>query len=677
MIRLLLALALAGGAVAAPRIDRTAMDVQSVQLDRHTAGRSSEMVLAREDLDVSIAGPVASVTVRQTWRYDGTWQSPGDEASQQVRASHLSALHDYWITENGARYPGRVRDLRSAKAAYQANLARRQDPGLVEWVDEGVYHVRLYPVPKMGGTKDQGFTLVQALPVRDGAMTLRWHLPVYALERGSITIRGVNGTRFSAVTANFAVVGDAARLTGSYDRIPAGWKVLEIKLSTEELARRGDDLSWYDARGTRFLQMTPAPEFVACLAGNGAEGPAARFLRRPLAQSHGTRIPDEWLARLAASAQAMRLDLDQDRASEAMGTLAGVAQVGPGVVLYADPAQTAAQIQAGWEAAIATADTPPPAPAAPAQPGLLSRLDFQVPMGIAVPNFKCARERANGRACFANQKTLAGAIEMFCLDKNVKLGRRIFGAPVRPKGGTVTYRPPQGVEVSYWRGPERMFDYRAKRQLEPVDDPWSGTQSAADLSGPGESWIDSSDTPRAVRVPAWLLRELKDGGYLQSIPSDPGFGAGTEHNYWLTTSGNGIVCVNHGFIQGGNGSSAREQLMAAGYTGEVLQFANAQAIVDLHASRRGPAFGGWLLVLAIMTLLTAMIHLVIGVAVPAARSWSRVGECVTGFSYALMWAIPAAIAGPFVLFALFWAAVRLGQALGAVAARAMAHVTHG
>ena len=39
---------------------------------------------------------------------------------------------------------------------------------------------------------------------------------------------------------------------------------------------------------------------------------------------------------------------------------------------------------------------------------------------IAVPNFKAARERANTRACYANQKTIAGSIEMFNLDKNTK-----------------------------------------------------------------------------------------------------------------------------------------------------------------------------------------------------------------------------------------------------------------
>jgi type II secretion system protein G len=41
---------------------------------------------------------------------------------------------------------------------------------------------------------------------------------------------------------------------------------------------------------------------------------------------------------------------------------------------------------------------------------------------IAVPNFKRARERANTRACYANQKTIAGAVEMYNLDNNTIAG---------------------------------------------------------------------------------------------------------------------------------------------------------------------------------------------------------------------------------------------------------------
>jgi type II secretion system protein G len=38
---------------------------------------------------------------------------------------------------------------------------------------------------------------------------------------------------------------------------------------------------------------------------------------------------------------------------------------------------------------------------------------------IAVPNFQKARRKANQRACYANMKTIAGALEMYNLDFNV------------------------------------------------------------------------------------------------------------------------------------------------------------------------------------------------------------------------------------------------------------------
>ena len=92
---------------------------------------------------------------------------------------------------------------------------------------------------------------------------------------------------------------------------------------------------------------------------------------------------------------------------------------------------------------------------------------------IAVPNFKAARERANTRACYANQKTVVGAMEMYNLDKNTK----------------------------------------------------------------------------RTNLDQGFFQALKSGGYLQSIPDDPGQGTGTSQNYKATNDGNGISCSQHGTIQ--------------------------------------------------------------------------------------------------------------------------------
>ncbi len=40
---------------------------------------------------------------------------------------------------------------------------------------------------------------------------------------------------------------------------------------------------------------------------------------------------------------------------------------------------------------------------------------------IAIPNFRQAREKSNQRACYANQKTILGAIEMYNLDNGTQM----------------------------------------------------------------------------------------------------------------------------------------------------------------------------------------------------------------------------------------------------------------
>ena len=97
---------------------------------------------------------------------------------------------------------------------------------------------------------------------------------------------------------------------------------------------------------------------------------------------------------------------------------------------------------------------------------------------IAVPNFKAAREKANTKACWANQKTLAGALEMYNLDNNAQL----------------------------------------------------------------------------AKVDQTTCTELKNGGYIQDIPQDPG-GEG-QWNYEMDDKGN-LKCKKHGAIGTRTGQNAQ------------------------------------------------------------------------------------------------------------------------
>lgn len=107
----------------------------------------------------------------------------------------------------------------------------------------------------------------------------------------------------------------------------------------------------------------------------------------------------------------------------------------------------------------------------------------------------CGGRGSAVRPCFANQKTLTGAAEMYRLDNNL------------------------GWDQIFARWGE-------EGDGEPVGD---GT------------W--------ARRIPAAFLRELVEKGYLQSILEDPRQGSGSERNYWFCSWGNNVICLRHGEIQ--------------------------------------------------------------------------------------------------------------------------------
>lgn len=73
---------------------------------------------------------------------------------------------------------------------------------------------------------------------------------------------------------------------------------------------------------------------------------------------------------------------------------------------------------------------------------------------IAVPNFRAARQRANIRACYANQKTIAGAVEMYNLDFNANVTKIDFDA-LKSNGylqsvpGDPGYGPPATSKTNY------------------------------------------------------------------------------------------------------------------------------------------------------------------------------------------------------------------------------------
>ena len=67
---------------------------------------------------------------------------------------------------------------------------------------------------------------------------------------------------------------------------------------------------------------------------------------------------------------------------------------------------------------------------------------------IATPKFGGARTRANTRACYANQKTIAGALEMYNLDRNTRRTDLAGVAAALVSGGYLMHLPTDPGEGS-------------------------------------------------------------------------------------------------------------------------------------------------------------------------------------------------------------------------------------
>lgn len=145
-------------------------------------------------------------------------------------------------------------------------------------------------------------------------------------------------------------------------------------------------------------------------------------------------------------------------------------------------------------------------------------------------HFRGSRHRANYRACLANQKTLAGAVEMLELDTNCNLLR---------DGGEALVRQLSALP----------------------DEPFPGSvslpRSEPRLGRPGHPlWMEARH-----------LREfLLSRGYLQYWPRDPGAGHEEQaRNYiFLEAVVSGVFCLRHGSLGHRDMGTARSQLRSLG-----------------------------------------------------------------------------------------------------------------
>ncbi len=129
------------------------------------------MRLVRHEQDVRIQEQVARVKIRQVFAspigraLEATFLFPVPSGAQ---------VPDFAMRVNGAKVHAETLESGKAREVYEEIVRRLADPGLVEYMDENLLRVRVFPVPAHGEQEIE-IELVAALPSESGAV--RYEFP--------------------------------------------------------------------------------------------------------------------------------------------------------------------------------------------------------------------------------------------------------------------------------------------------------------------------------------------------------------------------------------------------------------------------------------------------------------------------------------------------------------------
>lgn len=115
--------------------------------------------LLGEKISVVIKDAVAHTSIKQTYHNSGSRPA---EADFYLPIPEGASLADFSIMLDGKELKGEVLDKEQAQNTYRDIVRKLKDPGLVEWSEKNLFHVRAFPVPP-GGTQSMTFELLQNL----------------------------------------------------------------------------------------------------------------------------------------------------------------------------------------------------------------------------------------------------------------------------------------------------------------------------------------------------------------------------------------------------------------------------------------------------------------------------------------------------------------------------------
>lgn len=541
--------------------------------DRRPSPGAGELVVLSRSLRGGVHGLVASVVSHGSWANTFPEPRDGREVTETVATPAVAALHSFWITENGRRIEAELRTKTQARAAYEAIVRRRRDPGLLEWVAEGTVSFSLYPVLSDGTPKEASWSMDAVVDVDDEGWR-RLPLPVGSLVTRELTLDLVvdepGGVAEWSLPEGASVRpedGGAFRITGRWRDVTGSTSTLVVAWRgsrPERIAPAGSSPTTFGVRrlgegwsGTVAVAVGDSWLPLTILGEGAVEGVVGRVgtvdLSPRLADGPPLAVPPAvWARVLSAARVAERWFGEGD--GEGVALLASRERlVSPVSSLFARP-------EGGGDATVEelAAETvsqrgggAAPSAAAPSV-GRSIFGDGELSFG----NFRRSRERAYGRACMANLRTIAGALEMYLLDENMRIDEFVARYSARVGAGAL-----------------RIFSAASTAVVPAYRRSSLGTGSGA--------WTDLS------RVGPLLVA----GGYLQANPEDPGLGRGSQGHY-VVTARDLAFCTFHGVHSRTESQprSARQVLQDLGETDPEL-LALASDVQSLSATRgREPLF---------------------------------------------------------------------------------------
>lgn len=201
---------------------------------------SLPVTLTTHRVTVTIDGPVADVTVEQTFRngsdlqLEGTYLFPLPEGA---------AVSRFAMTMGGKMVEGEVMDAERARAIYEGIVRRRRDPGLLEYVGRGLFRARVFPIPAKGDVTIR-LAFQQVLPESDGTLEFRYPLATDRLHGAPVgeTVVTVDVQGDEAVRAVYSPSHAVAVVRKGEQQVHASYESVD--------RRQSRDFLLYVGRGT-------------------------------------------------------------------------------------------------------------------------------------------------------------------------------------------------------------------------------------------------------------------------------------------------------------------------------------------------------------------------------------------------------------------------------------------